>query len=76
MSQNPTTLSREYVTSLKTMQCLPLLSLLAEVSLLIELPAARPKKSVLALVCDPAAIAPQLGQNYGKKKTFSSKYLV
>lgn len=31
MSQTPTTLSRAYVTNLKTMQCLPLVSLLDEV---------------------------------------------
>lgn len=74
MSQNPTTLSRVYVTDLKTMQCLPLVSLLAEVSLSAELPAVKPKKSVLAVVCDPTTTAPQLGQNDGKKKTFSSKH--
>lgn len=67
MSQNPTTLNRVYVTNLKTMQCLPLVSLLDEVSLSMDLPAARLKKVSVAHVCDPTIIAPQLGQNYGNK---------
>lgn len=60
MSQNPTTLIGVYMTNPKTMQCLPPVSLLAEVSLSIEPPAIKPWKSVLAPVCDPTTEAQQL----------------
>lgn len=48
------------------MSCLPLLPLLAEVSKSTELPAAKITESS---VWDPAAAAPQPGQNIGKKNT-------
>ena len=47
MSQKPTTMIGVYVTNVETMQCLPLLSLLAEVSVWMELPAVKSQRWVL-----------------------------
>lgn len=60
-----------YVTSLETMQGLPLVSLLAGATLLMELPAVKPQNSILVLVCDPTIKDAQVGENNGKKKHLS-----
>lgn len=69
MSQNPTTVIRVDVINLETMQCLPHCSLLAEISVSMQLPPIKQQKLVLAPVRDQATTAPQLGQNNGKKET-------
>lgn len=70
MSQNPTIANMVYVTSLETMQGLPLVSLLAGATLLMELPAVEPQKSILFFACDTTIKDAQVGENNGKEKHF------